>query len=278
KERLDEGVQALLVQIGDDALIVCESNSLRQVAAPDAFVMLKDAESGQLKHSARSVEKHVDRFIQFDGAEFDIDPADINIADRRWSLRRDASAVVLAGGESSRMDADKSMLPVAGKPMIQHITEQLRPHFKEVLVSANDPEKYAFLNLRVVPDEVPDQGPLMGIVSSLEAASCETLFVTACDIPQPDIALIARLLRESRDCVGAVLIRGDRKLEPLFAVYKKSAIPAAREAFACGKRRVNEIFHRCRIKPVELGEGEDLTNINTMAEYEDFRKVYDDTV
>ena len=278
KTHLDEGFEALLERIGPAALSVCESNTLRLTTAPDLFLMLTREGSGQFKESARDVEQHADRIVQFDGEGFDLALDDISVVGGRWALRRRATAVILAGGDSGRMGADKSMLAINGKPMIEHICEQLRPHFTEIIISANDAEKYAFLGLPVVADEVPNRGPLMGIVSALEHASYETVFVTACDIPDIDVDLVGRLLRASVGCDGAVPVAGDSEYEPLFAVYRKSVLAAGREAMGGGKRKAIEIFHRCNIRPVELERAGALGNINTMADYEQYRKVCDDRI
>ena len=46
----------------------------------------------------------------------------------------------------------KRLLPVNGKPLIQHIAEQLVDFLDEAIIGANDTEKYGFLKPRVDPD------------------------------------------------------------------------------------------------------------------------------
>ena len=64
--------------------------------------------------------------------------------------------------------------------------------------------------------------------------------------------------------------------EPLFAVYRKSVIAAAREVLSSGKRKVSEVFAQLRIKFINLDKP--VRNINTPADYEEFRKAYGDAV
>jgi len=71
------------------------------------------------------------------------------------------AAAILAGGSGSRMGAGvvKGLLPVGGQRIIDRQLAVLRPLFSEVLIAANDPEPWADLGLRVVPDRIVS-GPL----------------------------------------------------------------------------------------------------------------------
>ncbi len=167
KTHLKKGILALLNVIGDNAILVCESNSMRRVVEPEVFMMIKDSDVEDWKSSAKDVAQYVDRNVFFDGNEFDIDMDEIELAGGKWSCRMNATAIIMAGGNSNRMGQDKSLLPVRGKPMIKYVYDQLFHHFKEIFVSADNTSKYAFLGAKVIPDRVPDQGPLMGIASVL---------------------------------------------------------------------------------------------------------------
>lgn len=177
-----------------------------------------------------------------------------------------ASAVILAGGQSRRMGRNKSLLPLHGRPMIAHIADQLRPAFDEVLVSTNDAALYAFLGLPIVADEAPGEGPLMGILSSLEAARHDLLFVTGCDIPEMNLAFVRDMLPLTAEHDIVVPVDASGRLEPLFAFYRKSVVPRAREILAAGGRRVTDLFVGPRVAspPVPAGW---LRNLNTPEDY-----------
>ena len=272
RTHLVEGASALLDKISPDAVSICESNSLRTVVEPGLFLMLKEKESGQFKKSAGAVKEHADRTVLFDGKEFDIGLNDINLSDGKWILREHATAIVLAGGKSERMKQDKSMLLLNGRPMIQHVCDQLRNHFDHVLVSANDGEKYSFLGLTIIPDRAPDQGPLMGITSALEASGSDRNLVIACDIPEIDIPLARRMLAESEGHDVVVPRTKEKKLEPLFAVYRKSVLRVMKKVLSSGERRVKAVFDHCDVKYVDLPDTERLNNLNTIEEYEAYIK------
>lgn len=87
KECLYEGMEALQQEIGPGNLSVCESNSLRMVAEPDLFLMVKDAQSQDFKRSARTVKSCVDRMVVFDQGELDFRTGCLAVLNGRWVLK-----------------------------------------------------------------------------------------------------------------------------------------------------------------------------------------------
>ncbi len=73
--------------------------------------------------------------------------------------------VVLAGGRSSRMGCEKSLLDLAGKPLLRHAIERLEGGVSALVLSANgDPSRFATYDLPVVPDQIEGfKGPLAGV-------------------------------------------------------------------------------------------------------------------
>jgi molybdopterin-guanine dinucleotide biosynthesis protein A len=287
KAHLKEATTALLDIIGPDAISVCESNSLRQVIEPALFLMVEGRHLKEWKSSARNVKEYADRIVtsNSDGFDFDIDR--VKLTNGKWTMLEQATAIILAGGGSRRMGVDKVMLPINNKLMVEAICEQLRGSFSQILISANESEKLAFLGLEIVPDKTPGQGPLMGIASALEASANELNFVVACDIPYIDLRCVRRMLVEA-DRVDIVVPKHkskskgskaredtDGKYEPLFAIYCKSALEPINEVLSSGQRKISDVFGRCKVKYIELPLTEWFANLNTTDEYEEFRKKYD---
>jgi molybdopterin-guanine dinucleotide biosynthesis protein A len=67
---------------------------------------------------------------------------------------------------------------------------------------------------------------------------------------------------------------GGEKYEPLFAVYRRSSLEAINEVLSSGTRKVSDAFAHCKVKYIKLNTNQ-LTNLNTMAEYEEFRERHD---
>ncbi len=134
------------------------------------------------------------------------------------------SAVILAGGKSSRMKMNKALLPAGDKTFIETIAGQLAKYFNEVIIITNTIQTYEFLPYKKYPDIIINKGPLGGIHSGLTHASNEYSFVTACDMPFIDGAAARKLCEMANGYDGVVPKKGEY-LQPLFAVYSKNCIP-----------------------------------------------------
>lgn len=183
----------------------------------------------------------------------------------------DATAVILAGGRSSRMGRDKSLLTTDNIPLIKKIASQLEGFFQEIIIGANDMEKYRFLHLRVVPDLEKGKGPLMGIYSTLLSSKNETNFVVACDIPDLDMNYVAELIGQAEDHQIVVPIHSDGQLEPLFAVYRKSILENIKKLLDADRRKIRLLFESVDVKYLPLpDEGKWYKNLNTIEDYQNY--------
>src|SRR5690625_999693 len=91
--------------------------------------------------------------------------------------------VVLAGGQSSRMGTNKSLLPIHGKAAIVHIVEELKHCVDDVIIIANETKPYQFLNREIFSDRYSGYGPLAGLESALFHQTADLYLLAACDMP-----------------------------------------------------------------------------------------------
>jgi molybdopterin-guanine dinucleotide biosynthesis protein A len=277
KSHLREGFSELLEKVSADALLVCESNSLRHVVRPGVFVMVRSDESDSMKPSAAEVQRLADRSVIFDGTGFDLETSRVNIDKGAWGLAEKATAVIMAGGKSARMGTDKALLPINGMPMIENVHHDLRPHFEEVIVSAADEMSYGFLGVRVIADRLEGQGPLAGMASALAASKSELNFVVTCDIPEINMPFARYMLREAEG--HDIVVPGNGScLEPLYAVYRRNTVETMNRLLEAGERRVRALFDTCRTRVVDRVEADVTGNLNTMEEYLSYVTEADDTV
>ena len=248
-------------------VMICESNSMRLLVEPDLFFIVREKGSTACKPTCAAVAHLADCQIESDRDIFSLPPEKVDFAFGHWTFKRNATAIVMAGGDSARMGRDKALLEIEGEPMISRIVSRLEPSFERVVISAAGAGDLGFLGKEVIPDEAPGAGPLMALVSALEKSKTELNFIMPCDLPDPPQHLLARLLREASNAEVAVPVNARGELEPLFAVYKKSVLPSAREALAQGKRRVISFYPQHKVKQVPLNPDDNLLNLNTITDY-----------
>ena len=183
------------------------------------------------------------------------------------------TAVILAGGNSTRMKSNKALLPYRGERFIERIYRQLSAIFHEVILVTNTPDMYRFLPCRTVPDVFTGMGSLAGIHAGLTHSATPYIFVVACDMPDLNDALIQQLVSKAADS-DVVIPESDSGLEPLHAVYGKGCLPAMDEMLSSGKRKIVDCFDQLKINVVSRHEIAEIDpsflsfrNINTPEEY-----------
>jgi molybdenum cofactor guanylyltransferase len=186
----------------------------------------------------------------------------------------DGTAVVLAGGKSSRMGRPKSLLLFDGEPLITHIVRGLKQMFAETVVVAAPEQELPDLPVILVRDEVAYQGPVGGIYYGLNAASGEFCFVTSCDVPFLNAALISRLMAQISNN-DVVVPHWEDRFQPLHAVYRRSVLPLLKEQLDRGELRPIYLFDK--VRTLKIGEDEirlfdpeglSFLNMNTPDDYE----------
>jgi len=163
----------------------------------------------------------------------------------------DITALILAGGASTRMGVDKAFLDYEGTPLIVRVHATLAPLFAEVLIAAGaeTPGRGPF-PARALYDETPGQGPLAGLVAGLKAARTPWLFMVACDMPNLDPQVIARVVAERGPGIAAVVPESAGGLESCHALYARAALPIIEVAMAEGERAPHRLFRRLNARIV----------------------------
>jgi molybdopterin-guanine dinucleotide biosynthesis protein A len=188
------------------------------------------------------------------------------------------TAVILAGGQSSRMGSNKALLPYRGGRFIESIHRQLAGLFEELLLVTDTPEQYAFLGCRMVPDLFPGMGALAGLHAGLHASRTPHIFAVACDMPYLNDDLIRALLAR-RHQADVVIPESGQGLEPLHAVYGRDCLPAMEMMLRSGRRRIISFFPAVRVHTFTSDhvatidrDYSSFSNINTPADYFELRK------
>jgi molybdopterin-guanine dinucleotide biosynthesis protein A len=156
-----------------------------------------------------------------------------------------ASAIVLAGGRSSRFGRDKLAEPIDGQPLLLHAIEAVRALASEVLViAAPDGDPDVPSDVVVVHDPSPYEGPLAGLAAGLQAANEPVCLVVGGDSPTLRADVLALLVGALDDSsIDAAALDDDGRLRPLpSAVRREPALNAADRLLADGQRRLRLVF------------------------------------
>ena len=165
------------------------------------------------------------------------------------------SGLLLAGGGSVRMGRDKtaSDFLCEGEPLAARVARRLAEACDDVLVASGDGTRMGWLGLPQVTDETPESGPLGGLVAGVGMVPHHLVAAVAADMPFASPAVL-RLLASLADGVDAVVPVSDRGLEPLHALYVRSAGPGLRRALREGRLAIRDALEGLRVRLVEPAE------------------------
>jgi molybdopterin-guanine dinucleotide biosynthesis protein A len=164
------------------------------------------------------------------------------------------------------MGTDKALLPVSGSAMAAAVARIVEQAAGSATLVGSDPA-HSLLGYPLLCDNWPGQGPLGAILSVLGHTEAEANLIVACDMPGLTAEFLERLLaamEASRPDVAAAAGPAGR-IEPLCAVWRRTARRAIQRAFATGERGVMPLLTRpaFRIELVETSKAVYFQNVNT---------------
>jgi molybdopterin-guanine dinucleotide biosynthesis protein A len=169
-----------------------------------------------------------------------------------------AAGFVLAGGRSSRMGRDKALLPWHGRTLLEQVAEVVRQAAGDVTVIGH--ESYRSLGLRVIPDAIPDRGPLGGLLTALDASDADRVLLVACDMPEVTVGLLTGLLSGEAD---AVVAEAEGRLHPLCAVYHRRVLPKVNAAIRGRSLKMHDFLSHIAVQRWPVSDAKLLINMNT---------------
>ena len=167
------------------------------------------------------------------------------------------NAVILAGGNSSRMGFDKTFIKVGGLTLIERQIKLLYSLFEKIIVVTNNQRKSRSLyeiadknrlkNVEIIQDIILGQGPLGGIYSGLKASNSIYNFVVACDMPFINERLVKYMIKNVKNS-DVFIPRIDNKLHPLCGVYSKNCVSVIGRLLLQDRLKVSDMFSKLNAK------------------------------
>jgi molybdenum cofactor guanylyltransferase len=164
------------------------------------------------------------------------------------------SLYLLAGGRSSRFGSDKALARAGGKPLILRVLSQFSCPFARTVIVTNQPSAYRQFQLPLIPDPVPNLGPIGGLLAACRDRSppgwillsgCDTLFSTP--------AMVHHLLSQVPAAAAHAIAFKGQLWEPLPALYHTSILPTVESQIAAGQLSLWRLLERVPHCAIPLG-------------------------
>ena len=188
------------------------------------------------------------------------------------------SAVVLVGGEARRANGqEKYFFTFEGRTFIERLIDSLKEVVDEIILVARNPEQCRrfdrFEGIRCITDTRTGLGPIGGLHAGSVAAQGDLIFVSACDMPCINPAVISYLFERIEGYDAAIPVWNPDMLEPLHAVYRKTALVTYLESHDSLSLRAMIMNLSARYVPVDEIKKFDpdlltFTNINKLEDLE----------
>lgn len=160
---------------------------------------------------------------------------------------------VLAGGQSTRMGADKAFVELNGHTLLERALQTVSAVTSEVRILGNR-EKFSAIR-DVIEDEFPDHGPLGGIHAALRASHEDLNLILAVDMPFVEARFLEYLVQRARAKAAVVTIpRVAGRWQPLCAVYRRAFAEIAEPMLRAGNNKIDPLFGQVPLQVIEEAE------------------------
>jgi molybdopterin-guanine dinucleotide biosynthesis protein A len=185
------------------------------------------------------------------------------------------SAIVLAGGKSSRMGRDKALIELQGVPLLRRVCEValecaaivyvVTPRTKQY--QAILPPNCQLIQEQPLPGETLPHGALLGFAQGLIHVQTDWVLLLACDLPQLQAAMFLKQIPGLATAnATAVLPKSQHGWEPLCGFYRANCLPRLNAAIARGDRSFQSWLAQEQVVEMEVGDRAVLFNCNTFAD------------
>ena len=200
----------------------------------------------------------------------------------------DNTAIILAGGFSSRFGSDKGILKIANRSLIAHVAKTVNSIVNEIIVVTNSKKKIETyskevneLKIKFFLDIYDDIGPLAGALTGLKNANGTYSLIVPFDTPFLSKNILSLLFKLCKNRSAVIPRWPNGHIEPLHAVYlTKETLKAAKNAIAQKETKVRAMIQRLTdvyylsTETIRKYDSELLTflNINTPSDLEIAKK------
>lgn len=181
--------------------------------------------------------------------------------------------VIFAGGKSSRMGEDKSLLPFSSyKTLTEFQFSRLSKIFKTVYISCKDKSKFDFDAPFIEDVNTSDVfAPTAGFVAVFKALHTDRFFVLSVDAPFVNKSIIEELVQSDNACdnVDASIAISNHGMEPMCGIYHRSLEPAFNTMLHEDNHKLGFLLKSSKTNFVHFDDKKAFLNLNHPHEYQE---------
>ncbi len=187
----------------------------------------------------------------------------------------DIPCVIFAGGKSSRMGEDKSLLPFSSfKTLTEFQLSRLSKIFKTVYISTKDKSKFDF-DAVFIEDTKADNifAPTAGFVATFEHIKDNKFFAISVDSPFISEEVINKILDADSDELDAVIAKTDFSIHPMCGIYHRSLQTSFEDMLKNDNHKLGFLLKNSKTKYVHFKDEKPFLNLNHPHEYREALKL-----
>ena len=182
--------------------------------------------------------------------------------------------IIFAGGKSSRMGEDKSLLPFGNySTLTEYQYTRLSKIFTHVYISCKNREKFPFTANFIEDDtDVATYAPTAGFLASFRKLQLERFFVISVDTPFVAEKEINKLLQADTTSVDATIASIKTGIQPMCGIYHRSLYEAFVTMNKTGNHKLGFLLKNSNVTFVTCEDETAFANLNYPHEYEEALK------
>lgn len=178
--------------------------------------------------------------------------------------------ILFAGGKSSRMGQDKSLLPFGDFPSLAEFQyDRLCGFFEHIAISTKTADKFDFNAPFILDPADVDYAPTAGFVSAFQTLECDRIMVLSVDTPFVGEREFRQLIEADSDDADAIIARTATGSHPMCGIYHRSLLGDFERMLREGDHRLGKLLAARTTRYVDFPDEEPFTNLNLPHEYQE---------
>jgi len=192
----------------------------------------------------------------------------------------DTPCIIFAGGKSSRMGKDKSLLAF-GKfsTLIEFQVDKLSKIFSKIYISCKDKNKFNNLftnkNIEFIEDKIDKKlfAPTAGFTSVYDSLTANKFFILSVDAPFVNYKEIIAIIESDTDEVDATIAKTPFGIQTMCGIYHRSLEKKFIKMLNEDNHKLGYLLKSSNVKYVEFEDDKSFLNLNNPHEYQEALKL-----